>query len=64
MELADIFGYLAALVTLGTYSMKTMIPLRVFGMTANVCFIAFGYFGGIFPTLVLHSVLLPVLPKL
>ena len=60
MSMAEIVGYVAALVTLGTYSMKTMIPLRMFGIAANVLFIAFGYMAGIYPTLILHVVLLPL----
>jgi CRP-like cAMP-binding protein len=54
----EVIGYIAAACTLATYSMKTMIPLRTAGMTANVLFIAYGYFGAIYPTLALHLVLL------
>lgn len=34
----EALGYLGALLTLGTYSMKTMIPLRIVGISANVIF--------------------------
>jgi signal-transduction protein with cAMP-binding, CBS, and nucleotidyltransferase domain len=40
--------------------MKTMIPLRIVSMTCNSLFIIYGFFGGIYPTLVLNLVLLPL----
>ena len=60
MTFVEFLGYLAAVVTLGTYSMKTMIPLRICGITANVLFIAFGFLSPVYPTLALHAVLLPL----
>ncbi len=60
ISLTDVIGYAAALATLGTYSMRTMIPLRMCGICANVLFIAFGYLSATYPTLMLHLVLLPL----
>jgi CRP/FNR family cyclic AMP-dependent transcriptional regulator len=60
MTLIEALGYLGAAVTLATYSMKTMIPLRVSGIVANILFIAFGWLGAVYPTLVLHAILLPL----
>jgi len=37
-----------------------MIPLRIVSMTCNTLFIIYGFFGGIYPTLVLNLVLLPL----
>jgi CRP/FNR family transcriptional regulator, cyclic AMP receptor protein len=56
----EALGYIAAACTLATYSMKTMIPLRISGIIANCFFIAFGFFGAIYPTLILHVILLPL----
>jgi CRP/FNR family transcriptional regulator, cyclic AMP receptor protein len=56
----ELVGYLAAICTLFVYSMKTMVPLRVAGITANFLFISYGYFEPAYPTLVLHSILLPL----
>jgi CRP/FNR family cyclic AMP-dependent transcriptional regulator len=56
----EVLGYIAAVCTLATYSMKTMIPLRISGIAANCFFIAFGFFGAIYPTLILHVILLPL----
>lgn len=37
-----------------------MIPLRVSGIIANSLFISFGYLEAVYPTLILHAILLPV----
>jgi len=56
----EALGYLGALLTLGTYSMKTMIPLRIIGLCANCVFIVYGYMAPVYPQLLLHGVLLPL----
>jgi CRP/FNR family cyclic AMP-dependent transcriptional regulator len=60
MTFIDAIGYLAAVLTLATYSMKTMIPLRIIGIGANISFIAFSGLSGIYPSLILHLILLPL----
>jgi CRP/FNR family transcriptional regulator, cyclic AMP receptor protein len=60
MSSIDLLGYVGALITLAVYSMKTMIPLRVAGICANIVFIAYGLLGKIYPALFLHLVLLPL----
>jgi signal-transduction protein with cAMP-binding, CBS, and nucleotidyltransferase domain len=37
-----------------------MIPLRVVSMTCNALFIIYGFFSGIYPTLILNLILLPL----
>jgi CRP/FNR family transcriptional regulator, cyclic AMP receptor protein len=53
-------GYLAALITVLTFYMKTMIPLRVVGIASNITWIAYGALAGVYPPLVLHILLLPL----
>ncbi len=53
-------GYIAAAFVFATFSMKTMVPLRVVGIASNVLFIAYGYLHPAYPVLVLHLVLLPL----
>jgi CRP/FNR family cyclic AMP-dependent transcriptional regulator len=60
MHWAELLGYVAAACTICTYSMRTMIPLRVMGIAANCMFIVYGFFGAVYPTLVLHLILLPL----
>jgi CRP/FNR family cyclic AMP-dependent transcriptional regulator len=40
--------------------MRTMIPLRLIAISSNVAFIVCGFYGGIYPVLVLHVILLPM----
>jgi CRP/FNR family transcriptional regulator, cyclic AMP receptor protein len=54
------FGYAAVASSIVTCAMKTMIPLRVVSMTCNALFIIYGFFNGIYPTLILNLVLLPL----
>ena len=53
-------GYLAASAGLYSTWSKTMIPLRVASIAANVLFIAYGGFKGIYPTILVNCVLLPL----
>lgn len=60
-HLADHSGSLfASFFVIATYTMRTMIPLRVFGIMANVVFIAFAIPLHNYPTLLLHGILLPL----
>jgi CRP-like cAMP-binding protein len=60
MRFAEILGYIAATLVFLTFSMKTMVPLRVVGITSNLFFIAYGYLNPAYPLLVLHCALLPL----
>lgn len=53
-------GYAAVAASVVTCAMKTMIPLRVVSMTCNALFIIYGFFTGIYPTLILNLILLPL----
>jgi len=50
----------ATIFVVATYTMRTMIPLRVFGMLTNIILIAVAIPNHNYPQLVLHSVLLPL----
>ena len=56
----EVFGYAGALLTLGTFAVTKMIPLRTIGIAANFAFIGYGALEPIYPVLVLHMILLPV----
>lgn len=60
MTIADAFGYLGALLVITTYSMRTMVPLRIAGICSNVAMIAYGFFLPAYPVLFLHLILLPL----
>ena len=60
MRLAEVIGYVAAALVFLTFSMKTMVPLRIVGITSNLFFIAYGYLNPAYPLLILHLALLPL----
>ena len=60
MRFAEVLGYIAAVLVFATFSMKTMVPLRIVGIASNVFFIAYGYLNPAYPLLVLHCLLLPL----
>jgi hypothetical protein len=60
MQSTEIFGYLGALLTLATFSMKTMLHLRIAGIVANLAFITYGVLASVHPVLLLHLTLLPL----
>lgn len=60
MQWIEAFGYLGALMTLATFSMKTMLHLRMVGIVANLAFITYGVLNHVYPVLLLHMILLPL----
>jgi CRP/FNR family transcriptional regulator, cyclic AMP receptor protein len=55
-----IIGFIAAGLVIATLSMRTMIPLRVVGIASNVAFFTYGILFGSYPTVMLHTILLPI----
>ena len=53
MQWIEAFGYLGALMTLATFSMKTMLHLRMVGIVANLAFISYGVLDQVYPVLLL-----------
>ena len=60
MNWIDGIGYLASVLILSTFFMKTMIPLRSIAMASNLAFIIYSFLGQLYPTLILHLLLLPL----
>jgi CRP/FNR family transcriptional regulator, cyclic AMP receptor protein len=60
MTFAEFAGYMAAGLVFATFYMKTMIPLRLVGITSNVAFLVYAWLDALVPVLVLHSALLPL----
>ncbi len=58
--LIELTGWIAAALTFVAYSCRTMLPLRMSAVAANVFFATYGALTGIWPTLVLHLALLPL----
>jgi CRP/FNR family transcriptional regulator, cyclic AMP receptor protein len=68
MQLSEVFAWLAAAITLITFFSRTIVPLRVFALAGNAAYLLYavvagistGHWSNVLPTLLLHSVLLPV----
>jgi len=60
MNTAELVGYLASLLVFTTFSMKTMIPLRVVAIISNITFIVYALLGNLYPILILHATMLPL----
>jgi len=60
INLAEIVGYVASALLLATFSVRTMIPLRILGIASSVAFWTYGALNGLLPLVVLHTILLPV----
>ncbi len=56
----DVIGYIGGVVTLWGMYRKTIIPLRLGAVGGNVGFMFFGLLVPSYPTLVLHTLLLPL----
>jgi len=54
----QLVGYAASLLVFSTFYMKTMIPLRCVAIASNMAFLTYGYFAGLHPIFLLHTVLL------
>lgn len=59
MSAGDATGWLAAVLTLLTFSMQSMIALRLVAVAANISFIAYALVTSLVPVLVLHLLLFP-----
>jgi Cyclic nucleotide-binding domain len=53
-------GLIASAFIVAGYTMRTMIPLRVFGILTNVVLIVYGIHHNHYPIMALHAILLPL----
>jgi hypothetical protein len=60
MALQDLAGCIAATLVFATFSAKGMVPLRVLGVASNIAFVGYASMAGLWPILILHSILLPM----
>jgi ABC-type glycerol-3-phosphate transport system permease component len=60
MTLTALDGYFAASLVFATFCTKRMVPLRTIAIVSNIAFIIYGYLGGLWPILILHTALLPM----
>lgn len=53
-------GYIASLLVLATFTMKSMRALRIVAIMSNIAFILYASLLGLSPILALHAMLLPL----
>lgn len=60
MDTVSLFGWVAAGFVLSSFSLRTMVPLRLVAVASNVMFIAYAVLASAMPILVLHCLLFPL----
>ncbi|MDW4499741.1 Crp/Fnr family transcriptional regulator [Sulfitobacter sp. D35] len=53
-------GWVASLLTIATYSMSTMLPLRILAIASSVCFVIYASVLQLWPLLAMELLLLPI----
>ncbi len=56
----EVIGWLASLLTVASYSVSTMLPLRILAIASSVCFAIYGFALGLWPLLAMELTLLPI----
>ncbi|MEM9765131.1 MAG: hypothetical protein AAF968_21955 [Pseudomonadota bacterium] len=58
--LTDLVGFAAGGLVLLSFSMTSMLPLRLLAIGSNLAFIAYALMAGLLPVFLLHALLLPI----
>lgn len=56
----EVLGFVGALFYIATHWMKTMVPLRVLGITSNVCLLTYATLHTSIPSMMLYGALIPI----
>lgn len=59
-EWIEAIGYAGTAATVATYSMRTIVPLRLAGILSSVFFITYAVISGIWPMLLTELIILPI----
>jgi hypothetical protein len=58
--LIEAIGFLGTILTIGSYAMKSMVPLRVTALLSSVSFLAYGLVIQSYPVILMEIILLPL----
>ena len=58
-----VFGFIGAALTVASYLMKSMLPLRMVALSANVFLVIYAFQGGSWPTMALYLAMIPINAK-
>lgn len=59
-EWIEAIGYAGTAATVATYSMRTIVPLRIAGILSSLFFITYAVIGGIWPMVLTEMIILPI----
>jgi CRP/FNR family transcriptional regulator, cyclic AMP receptor protein len=59
-DLGYIFGFIGAALMVASYLMKSMLPLRVVALAANLCLVAYALYTTAWPTIALYLAMIPI----
>lgn len=60
MTVGYLLGFIGAGLTLASYMMKSMLPLRLVALAANVFFVLYGFLEAALPSLLLYTAMIPI----
>ena len=63
MSIGYAFGFIGAALTVASYLMKSMLPLRMVALSANVFLVVYAVQGGSWPTVALYLAMIPINAK-
>jgi hypothetical protein len=59
-SLGYFFGFVGAALMVASYLMKSMLPLRLVALSANLCLVVYAFQGGSWPTVALYLAMIPI----
>ncbi len=60
LDWIEAIGWLASILTIATYSVSTMLPLRILAIASSICFAAYAFILELWPLLAMELTLLPI----
>lgn len=60
LDWIEVVGWLASLLTVASYSVGTMLPLRILAITSSICFAFYSFSLQLWPLLAMELILLPI----
>jgi CRP/FNR family cyclic AMP-dependent transcriptional regulator len=60
LSLIEVIGWLASILTVASYSVSTMLPLRTLAISSSICFALYSFSNQLWPLLVMELILLPI----
>ena len=59
-EAGEVIGYCGTMATVATYSMRTIVPLRIAGILSSLFFVTYALLADVWPMLATELIILPI----